>query len=49
MLVVILRKLVRKLLTTGLMFLLDLFLGMEGGRVSVKLHVPFWGDFCWKI
>ena len=28
---VILRKLVRKLLTTGFMFLLDLFLGMKGG------------------
>ena len=23
----------------------------NGGRVggSLKLHVPFWGDFCWEI
>ena len=32
---------IRKLLMTGLMFLLDLFWGMEGGRVLVKLHLPF--------
>ena len=35
---VIQRKLFWKLLTTGFMFLLDLFRGMDGG---LKLHVPF--------
>ena len=47
--VVILRKLFGKLLTTGSMFLLDLFWGMEGGWGLLKLHVLFMGDFCWKI
>ena len=32
------------------MFLLDLFLIMEGGGWALlKLHVPFWGNFCWEI
>ena len=32
------------------MFLLDLFPGMEGGGWGLlKLHVPFWVDFCWEI
>ena len=33
------------------MFLLDLFPGMEGGGGwgLLKLHVPFWVDFCWEI
>ena len=26
-----------------------LFVGGREGRGALKLHVPFWGDCCWKV
>ena len=44
-----LSKLVRKLLTTRFMFLLDLLWGIEGGWGVIEIACAFLGDFCWEI